>query len=91
MENTTKKLKSENIKFSFMFIKEDITKEIMAAYLQLEHSHVICVETHFQTINSILQAKQNINQENITSIHTDNNNVLSLVTYDDLAKHKGLF
>lgn len=47
MDNTTKKLKSENIKFSFMFIKEDITKEIMAAYLQLEPSHVICNENHF--------------------------------------------
>lgn len=47
MDNTTKKLKSESIKFSFMFIKEDITKEIMAAYLQLEHSHVICIECHY--------------------------------------------
>ena len=29
MENTTKKLKSENTKFSFIFSKDDLTTEII--------------------------------------------------------------
>ncbi len=91
MENTTKKLKSENTKFSFIFSKNDITNEIISAYLTLEYNHIICTDNYYQTINNLLQIKQKNLQENITSIHTENNNILTLISYDDLFLIKNNF